>query len=252
MATNDPDLNGDGYMVHGLRIVDGYHGNELGRYDAFLQSDMLTNPTVWALLNTEFMLVNTDSVAIPGMRRVVGPIIDAAGSKVTLYQLPGEHPFAWVAPVMIKYPDAAVLEAFHAQNFPVHSVAIFDTASKVTAANVSALPAPLTSTTHVDLYEPGHIKLTLSDAAPKGSALVVSENYYPGWHATVDGVPATAERADLTLIGIPLPEGARKVELTFSSATYKEGKAITLVAIALALLALLAGLFLPVRMERTA
>jgi len=252
MATNDPNLNGDGYMVHGVRVVDGYHGNELGRYDAFLQDDMISNPTVWTLLNTEFMLVNTDSVAIPGMRRVVGPITDAAGTKVTLYQLPGEHPFAWVAPVMIKYPDAAVIEAFHAQNFPVHSVAIFDTSSHVEAAKVSSLPAPLTSTTHVDLYEPGHIKLTLSNPAPKGSALVVSENYYPGWHATVDGTPATAERTDLTLIGIALPEGARKVELIFSSDTYKEGKAITLAAIALAVLALLAGLFMPARTERAA
>jgi hypothetical protein len=252
MATNDPNLNGDGYMVHRLRIDGGYHGNELGRYDTFLQPDMIANPTVWTLLNTEFMLVNTDSIAIPGVRRVVGPIADAAGSKVTLYQLPGEHPFAWVAPVMIKYPDAAVIEAFHAQNFPVHGVAIFDTSSHVTGAKVSTLPAPLASTTHVDLYEPGHIKLTLSDPAPKGSALVVSENYYPGWHATVDGTPATAERADLTLIGIALPEGARKVELRFSSDTYKEGKAITLAAIALALLAALAGLFVPGRMERAA
>ncbi len=252
MATNDPNLNFDGYMVHRLRIMDGYHGNELGRYDTFIQSDMITNPTVWALLNTEFFLVNTDSIAIPGIRRVVGPIVDAAGSRVTLYQLPGEHPFAWVAPVMIKYPDAAVIEAFHAQNFPVHSVAIFDTASHVTAAKVSSLPEPLNATTHVDLYEPGHIKLTLSAPAPKGSALVVSENYYPGWHATVDGTPATAERADLTLIGVALPEGARKVELTFSSDTYKEGKAITLAAIALAIMAALAGLFVPARTERAA
>jgi uncharacterized membrane protein YfhO len=81
---------------------------------------------------------------------------------------------------------------------------------------------------------------------------VVSENYYPGWHATFDGTPATAERADLTLIGVALPEGARKVELTFSSDAYKEGKAITLAAIALAVIAALAGLFMPARTERAA
>lgn len=252
MAPNDPDLTGDGYMVHRVRIVDGYHGNELGRYDAFLQQDMIANPTVWTLLNAEFMLVNTDSIAIPGVRRVVGPIRDAAGSIVTLYQLPGEHPFAWVAPVMIKYPDAAVTEAFHATNFPVHSVAIFSTASKVEAAKVTTLPPPLALTTHVDSYAPGHIALTLSDPAPKGSALVVSENYYPGWHATVDGKPATAERADLTLIGIALPEGAKKVELNFSSDTYKEGKSVTVAAILIALLATVAGIFVPEQRRQAA
>jgi len=250
MAVNDPNLNADGLMVHGIRVAYGYHGNELGRYQYF--EDQYLNPTVWALLNSEFLLINTDTIPVPGARRVVGPIKDAAGSTVSLFQLPGEHPFAWVTPVMIKYPDAAVEQAFRANNFPVHSVAIFDTSSKITAANVSTIPGPLRMTTHVDSYAPGHIALTLSAPAPEGSALVVSENYYPGWHATVDGKPAAAERADLTLIGVPLPAGATKVELNFSSDTYKKGKEITLAAIALAVLASLGGLFGPRPKEQSA
>jgi len=243
MATNDPNLDGDGLMVHSVRQVLGYHGNELGRYQQFARE--YANPTVWALLNTEFLLINSDSIPVQGARRLVGPVTDAAGSRVSLFLLPGEHPFAWVAPVMIKYPDAAVSDAFKAKDFPVRSVAIFDTSSKVLVAQVTALPPALPTTVHVESYAPGHIVLTLSDAAPKGSALVVSENFYPGWHATVDGKPATAERADLTLIGVPLQEGARKVELDFSSDTYKEGKAITLAAIGVAMLAVLAGIFAP-------
>jgi len=246
MADGDANLTGDGLMAHGVRVMCGYHGNAIGRYMTYCSTtNELTNPTVWALTNTEFLLANTDTIGIPGIRRVLGPVKDAAGSTVSLFQLPGEHPFAWVAPAMIKYPDAAVEEAFKATNFPVRSVAIFDTSSKVTAALLSSLPAPLATTTHVDAYDPGHIALTLSDPAPKGSALVVSENFYPGWHVTIDGKPATAERADLTLIGVPLPEGAKKIELSFSSDTYKEGKSITLVALAISILAVLAGLFVP-------
>jgi uncharacterized membrane protein YfhO len=95
-------------------------------------------------------------------------------------------------------------------------------------------------TTTVTKYEPGHVTLTLSEPAPKGSALVVAENFYPGWRATVDGKPATVERADLVLMGVPLPEGARNVELTFKSDTYETGKLVTIVAI-LAAIALAAG-----------
>jgi hypothetical protein len=254
MARNDANLIGDGLMAHGVRIVSGYHGNELGRYDLFFEQQMqpLTNPTIWALLNTEFLLVNSDSVPMPGVRRVVGPIKDAAGSVVSLFQLPGYHPFAWVAPAIIKYPDSSVQDAFKATNFPVQSVAIFDTSSKTPGAQLSALPAPLKTTTHVDAYSPGHIVVTLSDPAPKGSALVVSENFYPGWRATIDGKPATAERADLSLIGLALPEGAKKVELNFSSDTYKEGKTITLAALAISILAALAGLFVPKTREQAA
>jgi hypothetical protein len=242
-------------MAHGVRVLFGYHGNELGRFDDLAGKDQerrYADATLWALMNAEFFLINTDTVPIPGARRVVGPVKDAAGTTVSLFQLPGEHPFAWVAPAMIKYPDASVLEAFRTPNFPVRSVALFDTSSKVDAAKITALPTPLATTVHVDSYAPGHIAMTLSEAAPKASALVVSENYYPGWHATVDGKPAVAERADLSLMGIALPEGAKKIELNFSSDTYKEGKTITLLALAIAFLATLAGFLIPKRPEQAA
>jgi uncharacterized membrane protein YfhO len=42
-------------------------------------------------------------------------------------------------------------------------------------------------------------------------------------------------RADYTLIGVQLPQGARSVELTFTSRSYKTGKMITVVALLAAL-----------------
>jgi hypothetical protein len=245
MAPGDPNLTGDGLMAHGVRITCGYHGNAIGRYMPNCDRNALANPTMWALTNTEFILSNTDTIGGPGIRRIVGPVKDAAGSMVSLFQLPGDHSFAWVAPVILKYPDSAVDEAFKTPSFPAHSAAFFDSTSNVDGAKVTTLPPPLATTVHVDLFEPGHIVMTLSAPAPKGSALVASENFYPGWHALVDGKPGTAERADLSFIGVPLPEGARKVELTFTSKPYEQGKMITLVAIGLSLLAGLAGVFVP-------
>ena len=65
--------------------------------------------------------------------------------------------------------------------------------------------------------------------------LIVSENFYPGWKATIDGKEARTERADYTLIGVPLTAGARKIELQFTDAAYQKGKFMTLVAVAAAL-----------------
>ena len=70
---------------------------------------------------------------------------------------------------------------------------------------------------------------------------MVSENFYPGWTATVDGKPATAARAMYSLIGVPLPAGARSVELRFTSASYKKGKLITLLALGLSVLLFAGG-----------
>jgi hypothetical protein len=236
----DPFLFGDALMAHGIRSALGYHSNEIGRYDVLgdkLQGwQQVGNPTFWALTNSHYFLTNADTLPIEGARRVAGPAKNAAGQTLSLFELPGEHPFAWVAPAIVKSPDQSVLEALRAPNFPVRAVALFDTSSRVQAAVITALPAPLSIATTVSRYEPGHIALSLTAPAPKGSALVVSENYYPGWHATVDGKPVNVERADFVLMGIALPEGAKQVELRFTSGSYETGKTITLAALLIAVL----------------
>jgi uncharacterized membrane protein YfhO len=50
----------------------------------------------------------------------------------------------------------------------------------------------------------------------------------------VDGKNAIIGRADMTLIGVELPQGARKVELRFASAPFEAGKKVTIAALLLA------------------
>jgi uncharacterized membrane protein YfhO len=93
----------------------------------------------------------------------------------------------------------------------------------------------------VQRYEPGNVKIALSAPAPAGSSLIVSENFYPGWTATADGRAAPIGRADYSLIGVELPQGARTIELRFTSPAYQRGKTITWLAIILGILLLGAG-----------
>jgi uncharacterized membrane protein YfhO len=116
-------------------------------------------------------------------------------------------------------------------------------------SNASLRP-PSDVTVRVTRWEPGRISLTLDRPAPAGSALLVAENYYPGWTALVDGKVAPIGRAQYVLIGVGLPAGARSVELTLQSPTYRRGKAITLIAVALAAVALLAGVAMDRRRRR--
>ena len=55
------------------------------------------------------------------------------------------------------------------------------------------------------------------------------------WHAIVDGKPAPVLRGDNTLLSILLPSGARQVDLTFDSPTYRKGKLVSLLALLAAL-----------------
>ena len=251
LARGDPFLRpggqANGLMIHGVRSVLGYHGNQLGRYDDLLGLDeggrQIANPNFWALTNARFWLTNTDSLPIPGVRRVVGPVRNTAGSMVYLFELPGENPVAWVAPVIVKAPDDQVLSTVLDPRFDVRRAALFDSAAPVTGRTPSSLPGPLATKVNVTRFEPGRISLALDAPAPGGSALIVSENYYPGWKATVNGQAANVGRADYTLIGVELPAGARTVELSFESGPYHTGKAVTLAALGLATLWWLAGLF---------
>lgn len=245
-AYHDPVLFGDGLMSHGIRNATGYHGNELGRYQVLGGKAggvwrQLGNPAFWGLANVKYFYTNADSLPVPGARRVVGPVRNAAGSTISLFELPGEHSFAWVAPVIAKYPDASIADATRAPTFPYRSVALLDTASTTPGQVLTSLPEPLTIRAATSGYAPGRFTVELDAPAPEGSALVVSENYYPGWTATVDGQPAKAERANLSLMAVALPAGARKVEFTFDSAPFHTGRTVTLAALALSLLAAGAG-----------
>jgi hypothetical protein len=256
-AEPDPFLTGDALMTHRIRNVLGYHGNQLGRYHAApgestndltgtnTGGDRLLSPNVLALTNTKYLLTNIPELSfIPNTTLVKGPVRNASGDTVYLYRLNAENPYSWVTPVAVKAPDDQVLATVLNPRFDVRRAALFDTSANVAVSEgVQTLPPPLAMGTSVSHYEPGKVIIDLSAPAPHGSSLVVSENYYPGWKATVDGKPARIGRADYTLIGVELPQGVRSIELNFTSPSYERGKTITWIAIALGFLMLAAGMW---------
>ena len=228
-------------MVHGISVVLGYHGNQLASYDLLAGREegyrQLGNPNFWRLANMRYILTNSpDSMGITGLRTVAGPARDADGNDLYLHQLPVETSYAWVAPVIVKADEASVLATVLDPRFDVRRAALFDTSAKVEGKQVQTLPEPLDIVAAVTSYEPGRVSIQLDKPAPEGSALMVSENWYPGWTATVDGKPAVLGKAAVTFIGIALPVGARSVQLAFDSVSYDTGKRVTLIAILVALL----------------
>ncbi len=91
------------------------------------------------------------------------------------------------------------------------------------------------------------IGLTGQSASP--SWLLVSESWYPDWHATVDGKAATVLRADNAFLSVELPPGAKEVAFDFSSPSYRTGKMVTLIASLLALGLIVVPAFRPRRQD---
>ena len=79
------------------------------------------------------------------------------------------------------------------------------------------------------------MRLEIAPAAPKDSYVVVGENWYTDWRATVDGTPTPTFRGDGALITVAVPTGAQQVELRFESDAYRIGKGIMLGSLVLIL-----------------
>jgi hypothetical protein len=245
-GVRDPEITGDGLMVHRVRSVLGYHGNHLARYSQLLDEEngfrRVLDRSVWRLLNVRYLLTTLDLTTVQDTgvtqlfggtpRKLAGPARTAAGTTVYLFALPGDNPAAWVTPVIMKASDTQTLPTVLDPRFDTRRVALFDTSAAVTGEAITSLPEPLPIAARVTRYDPGLIEVELDRPAPRGAALVVSENYYPGWQATVDGKAAAVGRADFVLSGVALPEGARHVSLVFRSAAYDRGRLITILALA--------------------
>lgn len=81
--------------------------------------------------------------------------------------------------------------------------------------------------------------LELEGEDPRPGWLLVAENWYPDWRATVDGQPAPVHRAQGSFLSVALSPGARAVSLRFESGSYRTGRWVSLLAVLLSTAAIL-------------
>ncbi len=81
------------------------------------------------------------------------------------------------------------------------------------------------STARITSYEPNH--LVIETSAPTTTVLVVSEIFYPGWTASVDGQPTSINATDYLLRGVALPVGPHKVEMRYTTPAARNGAIIS-------------------------
>jgi uncharacterized membrane protein YfhO len=134
----------------------------------------------------------------------------------------------------------------------VNNVALLPDTSTATSPNATPpFPTPQVKAT-VTEWSAGAMRIALSGAEAATSQLVVSENWYPDWHAEVDGKPGVVRRADHTLISVDIPPGAKEVRLWFDSPTYARGKMISVVSLLLAAAMMFVPMFLAQGRKKTA
>jgi len=80
-------------------------------------------------------------------------------------------------------------------------------------------------------YQPNRIEVDC--ASDRDTYLVLSELFYPGWQAYIDGNKAQILRADYLLRAVPLPAGRHNVVFVYRPASFLIGAAITIFTLSL-------------------
>ena len=135
-------------------------------------------------------------------------------------------PRAWIVPTVIALPEADMAPVIHASQLPDGRP--FDPATMALVdEGVAAVGQAQTGKANatVRTIEDGRIAVDVESEG--GGFLVLSEAYYPGWRASLDGRDVPMMRADMSLQGLPVPPGAHTVVFTLVPQSLRLGAAAT-------------------------
>lgn len=230
MDPNAPVYPGALLMDHDIAEVFGHHGNELDAFDQLWGGKNIwrfrAHPKLWDLYAVRYVVARTTGLV--GYRTVLSNVETSTGVEAVLLEREEPTQYARLVPAAAKVVREEAVQTLLRRQFPVDRVVILDQDAAVDTPPLEALPEPLNVAVEVEDWAPGQMRLRITPGAPQNAYVLVGENYYPNWHATVDGEPAPLLRGDVALMAVPVQAGAQQVELRFSSGVYAVGKGITL------------------------
>jgi hypothetical protein len=149
--------------------------------------------------------------------------------RVRVYENTKAYPRAYfVDRVRLESDPRTVLATVTADGFDGRHEALVETDTLPPIAPVGATRTD--SVTWVQ-HTPNRLILSTSTATPR--FLVLSEMYFPGWRAYVDGVETPIYRTNYLFRGVEVPAGGHTVEFVYRPNSVLLGAAISLVSLAL-------------------
>jgi Bacterial membrane protein YfhO len=222
------------------QVLGGIRSLELRSFDQLmgLQGEAswtnLGHIHLWNLLAVRFVIL-PDTQTIPGYHQVLGPVTTGAGTTAYLYEADTVPPYLRVVPAAAKGDTDQIVPTLIDPRLDFSRLVLFDPTEPINPLPVTEMPPLSPSQARFTHWSPGRMSITLDPAPPHDSYLLIAENWYPDWHAIVDGAPAVTMRGDQTFLTVPVKAGARQVELQFSSRYFARGKLITMASLFLLL-----------------
>ena len=234
-------------MVYGIEDINGFNSLQPRRYTDYvfgpdegdvsyglLGDDRLlrAESPILSSLNVRYVLLRAGS-SLPvgaGLRRVW------ENADVIVYENMLAYPRAFFADTVQRLTDsAAILKTVTADGFDGRQRAIVETTQDLFVPATAAGQAQVT----ILAWKPNRIALASNTASPR--FLVLSEMYFSGWQAEVDGVATPIYRTNYLFRGIVVPAGQHTVTFAFRPRSVLVGAAISGFAIVVAVMLIVAG-----------
>lgn len=229
-------------MWYDLENAAGEHGNQLQRYNEFAGPGERTmvdfhnflsgDPRFMAAANIRYLVISAELQA-PWLREVF------RGQQAIVYENTLALPRAYLAERAVPVAEGGALAAMQDSAWNPLTTAF------VESARPPVPEGPLQGNAQVTRYEPDRVSVRTTASRP--ALLVLADNWYKDWHATVDGRHAEILRTNHAFRGVVVPQGTHEVEFHFHSRELYNGFHVYVAG--LAVLALY-GLFLLVRSRR--
>lgn len=202
--------------LHGIELAAGHHPNDLARYreligmvgSSFPQN--LLNPNIRSILNVRYILWPDLEIG----QSVQGPVVSRttlADGRVLETMLADEGlPRARLVGEYVVRDDAEVVDYLLSPAFDPEAEVVLPEAPPTAPAG-----RPVAGSVTWLERTPNRMRLAVESDGP--ALLVIADNWYPAWQATVNEEAAPVLRAYHTLRAVPVPEGASSVELVYRS-----------------------------------
>jgi hypothetical protein len=228
-------------MVYGIQDINGFNSLQPRRYTDYLFGPQVEDVSYGYLMNEQLFqpgspLLSALNVKYLLVPKGTAPLIGSnfrlvyTNDRVSIYENAKVYPRAYfVDRVRADGDPSVVLRAVRSTGFDGRRLAWIEaeTPPLLPPRSASAAPASVSFTS----YTPNQI--TLATSTGDWRFLVLSEMYFPGWRAYVDGVETPIYRANYLFRGVVVPPGQHTLEFVYRPMSVFVGAALSLATLAI-------------------
>lgn len=157
---------------------------------------------------------------------------------VKIYENVQVRPRAYLVHQLLSAPDPTAALSLVRTDPRIHrgEAAVLEADPAAAASSIARLHQPQPGngatttnagdTVTITRYSPEQVVIQTQSAAP--AFLVLSDTFFPGWQATVDGQPVPIFPANYLFRGVEVPAGSHIVTFTYRPTSWRRGLALTL------------------------